>query len=102
MIVAPADERQRRVLYAVFGMLLFVLVLMFLSQGRRAGRPHPEDLDLSFRYEEKDRSLTVHLFKTPRLPHEQRDRESTHPDGTVVLLASPPPTPSARILGSIA
>src|SRR5690606_37774469 len=65
MMVPPADERQRRMFYGVLGMLMFVLVLMFLSQGRRAGRSHPEDLDLAFKYDEKEKTLTLHLFKSP-------------------------------------
>jgi hypothetical protein len=65
LMVPPADERQRRMFYGVFGMLMLVLVLMFLSQGRRAGRSHPEDLDLSFKYDEKEKTLTLHLFKSP-------------------------------------
>jgi hypothetical protein len=65
MMMPPVDERQRRVFYGVFGMLMFVLILMFLSQGRRSGRHHPEDLDLSFKYDEKEKALTLHFFKTP-------------------------------------
>ncbi|ELR15642.1 uncharacterized protein ACA1_377460 [Acanthamoeba castellanii str. Neff] len=64
-MVPPADERQRRMFYGVLGMLMFVLVLMFLSQGRRSGRNHPEDLDLAFKYDEKEKTLTLHLFKSP-------------------------------------
>ncbi len=59
------NEQQRRVLGGLFGLLFFVFLLMLFSKGKKSDNLHPDDLDLTFEFDDKTQSLNVHFFKTP-------------------------------------